>query len=1290
MTETEEGFWVQLKAGEHETPAFIDSGCNVELIDPSVLSQVMEKVDVLVLKEPGRLRMGNGTYSQTYGRVILPVGTTNGKRKVMTEFIIASVGMPLVIGKNFIKRNGCVMNGKKMTFSIDGDETTDDMHCPAAMPQFYKIKVAEAVVIPPRCEMIVPGRVEGKANFTAGIVEERERPICNGDIALSKMLVNPTKPMVPLRVANLSSEPQRLYKDMVVGTCEEVEGVSDPVNLGNEDDDEESEDEGGEDGKVEIPIRSKTHLRLRQKLRGKESEEELPEHVRGVAEEFEERLTPEQNAKARDLLFNYKDQFNESKRKLSSTNKVKHTMTMKSDRIVKLRPRRVPLAKLPALKNELDDMIEAGVIEPSCSAWASPIVTADKKDGSLRVCVDYREVNDLTVKDSYPLPRIDDSLDALSGAKWFSTLDLRSGYWQVKMDPKDKEKTAFTSPYGLYQFTTMPFGLANAPSTFQRLMDLVLAGLHWEACLIYLDDVIVFGRTFEEHLERLRSVLERFKEANLQLNPSKCHLFQSQVECLGFIVSANGVATDPEKTKAVRDWPTPRSASDVRSFIGLCSYYRRFVKGFATIAAPLYRLTQKGVDFEWAPDCEAAFNELKDALMTAPVLAYPRSEGEFILDTDASDVGIGSVISQMQDGVERVIAYFSRSLGPVQRRYCVTRRELLAIVESVKYFHHYLYGRHFLIRSDHSSLQWLLRFKNPEGQLARWLTLLFTYDWEVKHRPGKDHGNADALSRRPCVDCKQCERKELKDAEGDKGCPGHVMRTMRKVPDDVDDKEGPGMDQPWLNSPWTEENLQKWQEEERPLKLVREWMAKGKKPAWRDIRPECPKTKVLWSCFETLALVNGVLFKKTEKDQALKLVAPSCIQDQIFEFLHSGALGGHFGVKRTDASVRQRFWWPGIKPDVARWVKYCDLCQRKTSRAGGRRGLLRQDRVGYPMERIAMDILSLPDATEQGNTCVLVVSDYFSKWSEAIALPCHTAEVVAEALVTQLFLRFGVSRFLHSDKGAEFMSDLIVEICRLLDINKTFTCPYRPQSDGLVERLNQTLIAMLCKLVNEKRDDWDVHLPYMMAAYRASVNESTLCSPNLLMLGREVCFPVDLMFPSPQTRGYKCHVEYVHFVRRAMREAHERAREHMEVAACRQKRTYDGHAKDQEFKVGEWVLRFYTPNRNSKLAYPYVGPYLVVKRVSEVTYSLQQHPDDAPLTVHADHLKRYYAAKPRPNWLVEAEAADTDEVTGVEAEAAEAEGSVAGTEDEKVEEEECTDGGKRKRQLPTRFKDYVL
>ena len=287
--------------------------------------------------------------------------------------------------------------------------------------------------------------------------------------------------------------------------------------------------------------------------------------------------------------------------------------------------------------------------------------------------MDYRKLNSATVKDSYPLPRIDDSIDALSGSCWFSTLDLASGYWQVEVEERDRPKTAFTTGSGLYQFTVMPFGLCNAPATFERLMERVLSGLPWEVCLLYLDDIIVHAKTFKAELERLRWVFARLREAGLKLSPKKCHLFKKRVVFLGHVVSEEGVSTDPEKIKAVCEWPTPTSASTLRSFLGLCSYYRRFVRGFANIAAPLHRLTEKDKAFVWTHECDVAFHRLKQVMSQAPVLAYPTSEGAFVLDTDASNTGIGAVLSQKQGGEERVIAYFSRSLTKSERQYCVTR-----------------------------------------------------------------------------------------------------------------------------------------------------------------------------------------------------------------------------------------------------------------------------------------------------------------------------------------------------------------------------------------------------------------------------------------------------------------------------------------------------------------------------------------------------------------------------------------------------------------------------------------
>ncbi|GFY06605.1 retrovirus-related Pol polyprotein from transposon 17.6 [Trichonephila clavipes] len=364
---------------------------------------------------------------------------------------------------------------------------------------------------------------------------------------------------------------------------------------------------------------------------------------------------------------------------------------------IKQHPRRLQFAKQEEVQKLIKDMKNSDVIEPLSSPWVPSIVLVRKKDGSTRFCAEYRQLNDVTKNDSYPLPRIDDRLDTLAGNTWFSTPDLKSGYWQVELHPDDKEKTAFSTGQGLWQFKVMPFGLCNAPATFECLMETVLGGLTYEACLVYLDDIIIVGRSFEEHLKNIRRVLQKLKEANLKLSPSKCHLFWREVTYLGHISSAEGVRTDPDKISAVKDWNCPSDVHQLRSFLGLCTYYRKFVKNFSTIVRPLHKLTEAKQKFIWTVYCNNAFNKLKDTLTSAPILAYPEIGKQFILDTDASHESIGAVLSQEIDGQERVIVYFSKRLSKPDRNYCVTRKELLAIVKAVEHFHPYLYGRRFLL-----------------------------------------------------------------------------------------------------------------------------------------------------------------------------------------------------------------------------------------------------------------------------------------------------------------------------------------------------------------------------------------------------------------------------------------------------------------------------------------------------------------------------------------------------------------------------------------------------------------
>ena len=390
-------------------------------------------------------------------------------------------------------------------------------------------------------------------------------------------------------------------------------------------------------------------------------------------------------------------------------------------------------------------MSNQGLIEPSENPWACPIVLVRKKDRGLRFCVDCRALNNITRKDSYPLPRIDDTLDTLAGMNWLSALDLKSGYWQVEMDPLDKDKTAFTTGRGLWQFKVMPFGLRNAPATFERLMERVLANIPLQTALVYLDDILIPGRTFNHNLTNLRQVFHRLRAAKLKLTSQKCMLLQREVKFLGHIIGSTGVSTDPEKTRAIETWPTPTNLSELWCSLGLCSYYRRFVKGFADIARPLHQLTGKGVPFEWSSEAGNAFTHLKSCLATTPVLCFPLPDAPFTLDTDASGHAIGAVLSQVQESQERVVAYYySRTMNRTEEQYCVTRKQLLAIAEAVKHFHPYLYGHHFTIRSDHAALQWLLKFRNPEGQIARWIQRLQEYDFQVNHRAGHLHTNADA------------------------------------------------------------------------------------------------------------------------------------------------------------------------------------------------------------------------------------------------------------------------------------------------------------------------------------------------------------------------------------------------------------------------------------------------------------------------------------------------------------------------------------------------------------------
>lgn len=934
----------------------------------------------------------------------------------------------------------------------------------------------------------------------------------------------------------------------------------------------------------------------------------LPNSLFEVFEQGSRNLNFEQKKEYCILLKKFQDLFSENI-VAGNCEVIKHRIRLSDPHPIKQAPRRIPIHLREEVGRIIEEMKTQGVIEESKSPWVSPVVLVKKKEGTIRFCVDYRKLNAVTHKDSYPLPRIDDILDQLAGNVWFTTLDLKSGYWQVKISSEDKEKTAFSCGNGLWQFNVMPFRLCNAPATFERLMERTLQKLISKVCFVYLDDVIVYGKTFAEMLENLKEVFHCLQAANLKLNPKKCIFFQKEIKYLGHLVSEKGIATDPKKISAVKDWPPPKTKKQVRSFLGLSSYYRKFVKNFSLIAKPLFLLTENNVKFNWTFECDLAFEKLKQNLITSPILSFPSGKGEFIIDADASNHGIGVVLSQIQDGKERVISYYSRVFSKSERNYCVTRRELLAVVDAMKSFHHYLCGRKFLVRTDHISLRWLMSFRNLEGQLARWLERLQQYDFEIVHRAGKSHGNADGLSRRPCdkIKCSYCEKQEFREDSMEANNIGRIM--LSKV------------------------ELQEWraaQVQDPTIFLILQAKETGSRPHWQEIAPHDVYTKIYWSYWDALIVRNGVLHKKWESPNlekvVLQIVVPRSKIHYILKEAHDSPLGGHFGINRTLGKIRKNYYWATCKRDVEDWCASCRICISRKGPSGKGKSPLQVYNVGAPFERIQVDILGPLPVSQSGNKYLLVVVDCFTKWPEALPLKNKRAITIAEALVNQIFSRHGIPLELHTDQGRNFESQLVGELSSILGVKKTRTTALHPQSDGQVERQHRTILNYLSKFIAENQKDWDRWIPMYLMAARSSKHETTKFTPAEMYLGQDLRLPLDLIrgcSPSSLSSDENVEGNYVFNLRRKLEDIHHNVRRNLEIKSRNVKSWYDRQARQVLFEPGQKVW-FHNPRRSEgkapKLQSSWEGPYLVLKRLSDVVYCIRKTPRHRNKIVHADRI----------------------------------------------------------------------
>lgn len=1101
----------------------------------------------------------------------LQIGGVNASHPVL---IADGIAHKFILGNDFLTLNKCdIMNSQGVikfgNISVPYTLFRSTVNC--VSPVVCSI----ATTIGANEEAVIPAMLDAREEYAPGdtILLEPRYNRQKESILTGRVLINYISPIVPVLMCNLSGKPVTIPSEQVLAEDERVV-VIEAKHANNP----SFRTAGERTGTVAVIVQNGTDSKIKRTV------------VQQAMENADKSLTVEQQMALEQLLEKYSNAFSSGPDDMGRTNLIQHRIDIGENDPVRLGLRRIPHEQIPVLKAEVDKLQRMGAIEPSTSPFASPTILVKKKDGTMRLCIDYRKLNAITKKDAHPLPRIEDIFDTLSGSKYFTTLDLAMGYHQVEMHPDDREKTAFSTPFGLFQYNVMPFGLATAPATFMRLMTIVFRGMLYNTCLAYLDDIIIFGRTFTEHLDRLAAVLKRVESASLKLKPSKCAFGKKSVSFLGHIISDKGISTDPEKLKKIQEWPALRRVDDVRSFLGYATYYRKFIPSFAHIAHPLNKLLQKDQIFQWSPACEEAFQTLKKAFCEIVTLAYPNFAVPFIVDTDASDFGIGAVLSQKNSAnIEQPIAYYSRSLSKSERKYAVTRKEMLALVDALKHFRCYLLGKKFLVRTDHSALQWLRTFKEPVGQVARWIEQLAEYNFDIVHRAGKQHANADALSRYPST--------VVSISEGEK----------------------------WLH-PSIQAEFRKQQARDTITSTIITWLRKATRPDNNEMEGTNRELRYYWARFDELTLEDGILgileTNESGSSTCFRAIVPKSARQEILELVHGSAAGGHFGTQKTLDKLKQRFYWIDMIRDVHDWCTKCPICNRhKTSKRN--RAPMQPIYTGEPFERVAMDVIGPLPRTARGNRFILTIVDHFTKHVEAYALPDQEAATVARTFLNEFISRFGTPYVIHTDQGPNFESNLFKELCKMLGISKTRTSPYHPQCDGQVERMNRTIIELLALNVQNPTDNWDINLGISLMPYRSAVQSSTGFTPYYLLFGKEMRLPLDLMYRPPNIE--RSRSDYIQETREALLRAYEIARENLNLAHERQKDYYDRRTQGTRFKPGDSVW-LWSPVLQKGVApkfhEPWTGPFKVVKRLSDVTYEIRDLARKTNKVVHFDRLKK--------------------------------------------------------------------
>lgn len=933
-----------------------------------------------------------------------------------------------------------------------------------------------------------------------------------------------------------------------------------------------------------------------------------------------------------DICKLYQDIFLLENEPITANNFYKQKILINDENPVYIKNYRLPHSQIEEINKEVDKLIKDDIVEPSISPYNSPLLIVPKKTfqntRKWRLVVDFRQLNKKIINDKFPLTRLEDVLDKLGRAKYFSTLDMTSSFHQIELAQDSRKLTAFSTNTGHYQFKRLPFGLKISTNSFQRMLSVALSGLD-ENAFLYVDDIIVFGCSLKHHNENLAKVFNRLRKYNLKLNPNKCNFLKPEVIYLGHLITKNGIKTDPNKHKVIENYPTPQNTDEVRKFIAFCNYYRKFIPYFAEIAKPLNTLLKKNKLFDWTTECAVAFKTLKKKLINPPILQYPNFMKPFILTTDASDHALGAVLSQGEIGQDLPICYASKSLNKHEVNKSVIEKELLAIHWGINYFRPYLYGRKFYVVTDHRPLVSLFTHKNPSSKMTRIRLDLLDYDFEIIYKQGRMNTNADALSRikidtgklKSLIPTKinvitrqmaNASEKKVTPKENNKQCNNRSADTIH-IWDCTSISDVRNVKRVQFEINKINKNLQK---RNTPIIKINEkevivqysdnllsnfgltmekLIQRMNKERIKELAlPRNDKIFDHITVNEFKETFNEIQRKHNSKELTIILYDPpirineSHKMNDIIKEHHLTAYGGHIGIKRCIAKIKQKYVWKNMRKMIKEFINNCETCMKNKHQKYTKEPLVLTHTPQKSFETISVDTVG-PIRISNGYRYILTLQCELTKYVEAYPLETKEAETIAKTLVEKFILKYGSFKTLKTDKGTEFNNDLLHRICKILNINHVTSTPFHHETLGSIERNHRVLNEYLRSFANE--DNWDEWIPYYVFCYNSTPHTDTKYSPFELIFGKIISLPTEVI--NDTSKIYNID-DYANEIKVKLKRANNRAKELLDKAKIIRKNIKDRNCNPSKFKINDYVY-LHKGNRK-KYESPFEGPYQIIKQ----------------------------------------------------------------------------------------------